>query len=108
MKNDEAKQQQQMKDNAHPKLSQGTMTIINAGSKKDIPTFETLYKAAKTIANKKLEQQEKRRKELEAEEMRDVTGKPLLFSRPKHLDQEAPKTKANAGYAEKHYKKTGK
>jgi hypothetical protein len=52
----EEKQRQEIRDNARPKLSEGTRVILNQGSKKDIPTFEALYKAAKTIQTRKLEQ----------------------------------------------------
>jgi hypothetical protein len=69
-------------------LSKGTVTIVGSHGRKDVPSFEALYKAAKSIQTRKLELQEKRKQELEEKELEGVTFKPLLSSRQRFQEPE--------------------
>lgn len=66
---------------AKPTLSKGTQQIMNLKHKEEIPSFEALYKAAKALQSRKLEQQQKRKDELEEKELSDLTFRPLLISK---------------------------
>ena len=53
-----------------------------------MPSFESLYKAAKMLQEKKKEKIDKRQKELEAKELADATFKPSIAPKKNLLEIE--------------------
>ena len=62
---------------AKPKLCQGTLNMIG-NRKRDSPTFEELYRAAKILKERKAAERERQRISRQEKEMEGVTFKPAL------------------------------
>ena len=63
-----------------PKLSEGTVELMSS-RKRHNPSFEELYKEAKTLFKKKEEKIKEKQKEREEKEMEGVTFKPKILDK---------------------------
>ena len=76
LKEAKEREEQQIKETAHPQLSEGTQLLT--ADRKQTPTFEELYKAAKALQQKKAAQEQKHQEELYAKERQEAPFEPDL------------------------------